>query len=127
MKNALAIVALTVAFVGCGPVESSVVIRDASVQLEAARVSDAERFAQFEFRAATEYLHKAREEQNYSEYQEAIELAQAAYEYAEKARARALGHPDRAANLGQPLRPKVKREQPPRPKHIPDPPSEGGL
>ena len=92
---AFATALLAALLTACGPIESSVVIRDATVHLEAARVSDAPRFAQFEYRAAVEYLHKAREEQSYSEYQDAIELAQAASEYAEKARARALGHPDR--------------------------------
>ncbi len=108
----MSIVLLAALVSACGPIESSVVIRDASVQLEAARVSDAARFAQFEYRAAEEYLHKAREEQSYSEYQDAIELAHAAFEYAEKARARALGHPDRAPST--PAGP----AQPPRPKSI---------
>lgn len=103
---------LLAGFTACGPIESSVVIRDANVQLEAARVSDASRFAQFEYRAAQEYLHKAREEQSYSEYQEAIELAQLAFEYAEKARARALGHSDRG-----PAKPVIP-PQPPRPEGV---------
>ena len=107
-----AVVLATFALSACGPIDSAAVIRRASVQLEAARVSDAARFAQFEYRAAEEYLHKAREEQSYSEYTEAVSLGELAYEYAERARARALGHPDHAA-----AKPAVP-QQPPRPKPI---------
>jgi len=111
MKLATLLAAAVLVLAACGPIESSVVIRDASVQLEAARVSDAERYAQFEYRAAAECLHKAKQEQSYSEYKAAIELAQAAHAYAEKARARALGHPDRGpAASDQPPRPKVIAE-----------------
>jgi len=79
----------------CGPVESLVVIGDAKVAIEAARVADAERYAPFEYRASVEYHHKAREEMYYSDYQTAIELAEISLKYAEGARMRALEHPRR--------------------------------
>ena len=102
----LALALALLAAAGCGPVESLVVIGDARVSLEAARVADAEKLAPFEYRAATEYLQKAREEMYYAEYQVAIELAEVALRYAEEARGRAVDHPRRgAATVEPPPRP----------------------
>ena len=94
---------------GCGPIESLVVIGDAKVSLEAARVADAEKLSPFEFRAAQEYLHKAREEMHLADYQMAIELAEIAFQYSEEARLRAVEDPTRgAARVKPPPRPNAK-------------------
>ena len=127
---------MAVASFACGPVESLVVIGDAKVAIEAARVSDAARFAPFEYRASVEYLHKAREEMNYSDYQAAIELGEISLKYAEGARMRALEHPQRVkpgvtppprpgATTGRPVAaPKRPRVEPAR-KMVTPPPRPG--
>lgn len=74
--------------VGCGPVTTTQRVADATVSVEAARGIDAERYATYEYVTAVEYLRKAREEEGYSDYQAAIELAIKAREMADKAKAR---------------------------------------
>lgn len=82
---------------GCGPVTSTTRISEATVAIEAARVVDADRFAVYEFVRAVEHLKKAREEEGFSDFQAAINLALEAREFAEKARARALASPERGS------------------------------
>lgn len=74
--------------VGCGPVTTTQRVADATVAVEAARGIDAERYATFEYVSAVEYLRKAREEEGYSDYQEAIDLAVKARDFADKAKVR---------------------------------------
>lgn len=93
------VAALAMAWVGCGPVESLVVINQASLNIEAAQRYDAERFAPYEYYSATERMHKAREEMNYSDFEVAIDLALEAKKFAEQAREKAITHPDRATPL----------------------------
>src|SRR5262245_16738520 len=58
--------------VGCGPIEYiGQVTRRASTEVEAARVAGADKYAPYEYTLAIEYLHKAREEAGYSDYQAA--------------------------------------------------------
>ena len=111
----MAATAALVAGPACGPVESLVVIGDGAVALEAARVSDADKHAPFEYRAAEEYLHKAREEMNFSEYEASIALAEIALKYAEGARMRALDRGQRAKPIVLPP-PRPAVAPPPRPK-----------
>jgi len=60
---------------GCGPVEYiSQVGNKAASAVSAAKLAQADRYAPYEFTAAEEYLHKAREEAGYAEYQDAIEF-----------------------------------------------------
>ncbi len=75
---------------GCGPTQSTALILDADVQLQAARTADAPKLAPFEFTAAESYLHKAREEQGYSDFQEAIDFADKALKYAREAKEKAM-------------------------------------
>lgn len=71
----------------CGPVEYiNQVTRRASQQLAAARESGAEKNAPYEYTSALEYLHKAREEAGYADYQAAIRFGRRAEEMAYKAR-----------------------------------------
>jgi len=86
------VAALMVACViGCGPIEYIDVSSKAGAALAQAKQVDAERLAPYEYTAAQEYLHKAREEAGYSEYQVSIEFGRKAEELA--ARARALAPP----------------------------------
>lgn len=79
----LAIIILIVthlsAFVGCGPIQSTSRISDATVALERARVNDADIKAPYEYYSARFYLHKAQEEWGYSDFE-------ASYEYAKEAK-----------------------------------------
>lgn len=80
---------------GCGPVTSTTRIADATVAVEAAQAVQADRYAVFEYVSAVEYLKKAKEEEGFSDFQAAIDLATRARELAEKARQRALANPAR--------------------------------
>ncbi len=73
----------------CSPFNANREISDAQSALTAARSAGANRLAIYEFTSATEYLHKAREEANYSDYDAARIYAAHARELAEEARARA--------------------------------------
>jgi hypothetical protein len=85
--------ASALALSGCGPIEYlSQVTSKASTAVAEAKAADAEKYAPYEYTAATEYLHKAREEAGYAEYQDAIEFGRKAEELANRARAIATGH-----------------------------------
>jgi hypothetical protein len=53
----------------------------------AAKLANAEQYAPYEYTAAVEYLHKAREEAGYAEYQVAIAYGRRSEELATRARA----------------------------------------
>jgi hypothetical protein len=78
---------------GCGPVEyiNQVSFKAASA-LAAAKEAQADRYAPYEYTAAEAYLHKAREEAAYAQYQDSIEYGRKAEEQAHRARAIALSH-----------------------------------
>ncbi len=82
---------LSLLFLGaaCSPINANREIGDAQRALTAAKEAGASRFAIYEYTAATEYLHKAREEANYSDYDAARIYAAHARELAQEARARA--------------------------------------
>jgi hypothetical protein len=75
---------------GCGPTQSTAIIMDAEVQLEAATTADAEKLAPYEWTGALAYLHKAREEQGYSDYEVAIDFAEKARKLAREAKSKAM-------------------------------------
>jgi hypothetical protein len=76
---------------GCGPIEyMSQVSSKAASAVSAAKLAAADRYAPYEYTAAEEYLHKAREEAAYAEYQDAIEYGRKAEELANRARAIAV-------------------------------------
>jgi len=85
LRGAL-VVAAFVTLAGCGPVEYTAVILDASQAMAEARAADAHINAPYEYYYAKEHIHKAREEAGYADYQAAIELGRTAEEYATKAR-----------------------------------------
>jgi hypothetical protein len=76
---------------GCGPIQTGTVIVEAQAELAAAQTAEAKKNAPFEYVAAEEYLHKAREKQSYSEYELSLVFARKARECAKAARRIAEG------------------------------------
>lgn len=74
----------------CGPTQSTALIMDGDVQLEAARMADAPKLAPYEYTAAEAYLHKAREEQGYSDFEISIDFARKAVKFAEDAKKKSM-------------------------------------
>jgi hypothetical protein len=90
-KGAVALLLATLICGGCGPIEylNQVSIKAASA-VEAAKLAQADRYAPYEYTAAEEYLHEARAEAGYAQYQSSIEYGRKAEELAHRARAIAL-------------------------------------
>ncbi len=76
--------------VGCGPIESTAVISDASVALAGARTAEGGKFAPYEYTSAELYLEKAREERGYADFEVAIDYARKARDFARQAQAKSL-------------------------------------
>jgi hypothetical protein len=75
----------------CGPVEYiNQVTRRASAAVAAAKAAGAEKYAPYEYTAAKEYLHKAREEEGYADHQAAIRFGKKAETMAARAKELAL-------------------------------------
>ena len=66
----------------CGPITASTKITDAQDQVNRAAELEAPKYAPFEFQGAVLYLEKAREEEGYSYYQDAVTLAKTAFQLA---------------------------------------------
>ncbi len=90
----LAVLGLT----GCGPITATTSIAKATVAVEAAEGANAEKYAVYEYLSAQEYLRKAKEEEGYSDFQAAVDLAKKVREFAEKAREMAMSNPGREMN-----------------------------
>ncbi|HVV16542.1 MAG TPA: DUF4398 domain-containing protein [Polyangia bacterium] len=97
---------------GCGPVEyiNQVGNRAASA-VSAAKLASAERYAPYEYTAAQEYLHKAREEAGYAEYEDAIDYGHKAEDLANRARAIAVERMAKEAESAH-YQPKTQNEEP---------------
>jgi hypothetical protein len=97
---------------GCGPIEyiNQVGNRAASA-VSAAKLASAERYAPYEYTAAAEYLHKAREEAGHSQYEDAIDYGHKAEELADRARAIAVERMAKEAETAH-YRPKNQNEEP---------------
>ena len=80
---------------GCGPVQSTAYLLDAEVQIEAARTAGADKYAPYEWTAANLYIHKAREEAGYADFQVAVNFAQKASKFANQAREKSMASPKR--------------------------------
>jgi len=81
-------IALTLAFPvisGCGSTLYSIQATSASGKLEQARELGAEQSAPYEYFYAKEHLQKAQSEAAEADYSDAVNLAEASEEYAEKA------------------------------------------
>jgi hypothetical protein len=106
---------------GCGPIEYlNQVSSKAATAVVAAKRAEADRYAPYEYTAAEQYLHKAREEAGYAEYQDAIEYGHKAEDLAKRARAIALNRFNQPA-AGEAAPPLV-----PAPAPAPSPPPPAG-
>jgi hypothetical protein len=76
--------------VGCGPVQSTAFLLDAEVQIEAARTAGAEKLSPYEWTSANLYIHKAREEVGYSNFETGVEYAGKASKFANQAREKSM-------------------------------------
>lgn len=75
---------------GCGPISAHSEIARAHIALEAAKGAQADQFAIYEYRSAVLYLEKAKEEEGYSSFQEAVDFADKSRRFSDSARARAF-------------------------------------
>ena len=87
---AAATVGLMVGGAACGPIQSTLLIREAGVKLEEARAVEAPKLAPYELTAADAYLHEAREKQGYSDFELSIRFAQKASKLATDAKQKAM-------------------------------------
>jgi hypothetical protein len=77
---------LTLLLTGCGPIEYiSIVTFEASKAVQQAKSARAAELAPYEYTAAVEYLHKAREVGGYARYHEAIEWGKKARDFGHEA------------------------------------------
>ena|SRR5882672_8366644 len=114
LGGALALVAsLTALGAGCGPIEyiNQVGVKAAGA-VSAAKLAQADRYAPYEYTAAEEYLHKAREEAGYAEYQDAIEYGRKAEELANKGRAIAVAKLSQSAGASSVATPATEARAP---------------
>ncbi len=91
---ALGALGLAVATGGCGPVESTVLIVEADTALHNAMTVDAKKKSPYEYTAAEQYLHKAREMWGTSDFEYSIDYATKARDLSIKARERAMAKED---------------------------------
>ena len=71
--------------IGCGPIQSTQTISEATVALERARVVEADLKAPYEYYNARFYLHKSEEEWGYSDFEASYKYAKQAQQAAEAA------------------------------------------
>lgn len=105
MKRLLAVpllLSLSLASASCGPVQSTALLLDAEVQLQAAKTAGADKYAPYEWTAANLYIRKAREEVGYSDFEVAVDFAQKAARFAKEARDRAMSSSKRNEPGGAP-------------------------
>jgi hypothetical protein len=86
MLRSLFIMCGWAALCGCGPLQSTAFLVDAETMLEAARASDAERLAPYEWTKANLYFLKAKEEVGYSDYEQGVDFAKKAVDLATQAK-----------------------------------------
>lgn len=79
------------ALVACGPVESTSVIIEADTALHNAKTAEADQKSPYEYTAAEQYLHKAREKWGTSDFEYSIDYASKARDLAKTARDKSLG------------------------------------
>ena len=98
--RAVVLLAILATTTGCGPVISTYLIISAQADLDGARAAEAEKYAVYEYTSASEYLHKAREEQGYADFGPAIDFAYKAQDMAVKAEKRADDEKKKAMDQG---------------------------
>ena len=98
---------------GCGPIEYiNQVGNKAASAVSAAKLASADRYAPYEYTAAEEYLHKAREEAGHAEYQDSIEYGRRAEELANRARAISVARLAEQPTKSTRLKPGSEGEEP---------------
>jgi len=108
-----AVVLALAPLMGCGPVEYiSQVGNKAASAVSSAKLAQADRYAPYEYTATEEYLHKAREEAGYAEYQDAIEYGRKSEELANRARALAVAKLAEQASKSSRVTPASEKEEP---------------
>jgi hypothetical protein len=92
MSNTLKTIILAFAIFtsACGPITAHSSIAKAKIAIDAAHSAQADQFAIYEYERAVQCLRKAKEEEGYSSFQKANDLAQEAVMFADKAKGRAL-------------------------------------
>ena len=93
MAFASLVVMVWVSSLGCNPVRSTARISAAETALEQARVAEAHIKAPYEYTTAAYFLHKAKEEWGYSDFEAAYDYAAKARTAADNARTRAKENP----------------------------------
>jgi hypothetical protein len=93
MRRLVIFLILSALLVGCGPVGATARIGDAEASLERARVAEAQERAPYEYHMAAYYLHKAKEEWGYSDFEAARDYATEAKRSAEAASLKAKEDP----------------------------------
>jgi len=81
---------LGLAIGGCGPVESTHLIIQSDTALHHAKTAEAEKKSPYEYTAAEQLLHKAREKWGSSDFEYAIDYSRDSLDLATKARERSL-------------------------------------
>ncbi len=79
-----------IAWGGCGPVESTSLIVEADTALHNAKTAEAQKKSPYEYTAAEQYLHKAREKWGTSDFEYSIDYATQARDLATTARERSM-------------------------------------
>jgi len=85
LSNPVCIVLLALAATGCGNTIYAIQANAASSKIEEARELQAEKYAPYEYYYAREHMDKAQTEASEADYSDAINLAETAEEYADKA------------------------------------------
>jgi hypothetical protein len=86
----LAVIVLGFALGACGPVESTSLIVQADTSLHNAKTAGADQKSPYEYTAAEQYLHKAREEWGRSDFEYSVDFATKARDLSIKARENAM-------------------------------------
>jgi hypothetical protein len=86
MSARLLIIAVLGCASACGPIQSTSYLIDAETMLEAAKTAQADKTAPYEWTAANLYYVKSKEEVGYSDFEQAIDYAKKAVEFAARAR-----------------------------------------
>ena len=109
LRHVSRICVLSVVF-GCAAAPTARVVR-AQIEIDAATLAGADKYAIYEITKAREYLHKAREQIGYSEFQVAQKYADLAVENGEKAKQQAREHPTEEALPQGPAQPRRCRHR----------------
>jgi len=85
LTRALCVVAFGLNAAACGNTIYAIQVNAASSKVEEARELGAEQYAPYEYYYAKEHLEKAQSEASEADYSDAVDLAEASEEYADKA------------------------------------------